>query len=70
MCSNYDLTRVATHHHVDILVPDKEINQILLKMYFVHILLTFMYLATLYQKTKDVNKSKSTRCSVATQVKS
>ena len=29
-----------------------EINQILLKMYFIHILSTFMYLLTLYQKTK------------------
>ena len=29
-----------------------EINQILLKIYFIHILLTFMYLVTLYQKSE------------------
>ena len=36
-----------------------EINQNLLKIYFIHILLNFMYLVTLYQKTV-VNKSNST----------
>ena len=29
-----------------------EINQILLNIYFIHILLTFMYLVALYQKTE------------------
>ena len=29
-----------------------EINQILFKIHFIHILLTFMYLVTLYQKSE------------------
>ena len=35
-------------------LPDTfaEINQNLLKIYFIHILLNFMYLVALYQKTK------------------
>ena len=34
------------------LISFAEINQMLLKFFFFHILLTFMYLATLYQKTE------------------
>ena len=39
-----------------------EINQILLKIYSIHILLTFMHLVTLYQKTElQTNPSQQTR---------
>ena len=49
---------------LEVFILFAEINQIILKIYFIPILLTFMYLVALYKKNWVVSNLKSTQTQV------